>query len=160
MNDPARLELDASPNLLGLDRQLCFALYAAVRAITRTYREQLEPLALTYPQYLVLLVLFEQEGITVSEIGRQLFLDSGTLTPVIKRLEANGFVRRERSSNDERAVHVWLKSDGQVLRPKLLEVRRFVARRLGMTEAQISSLRLELMDVVHQLEEGRTADQK
>ncbi len=96
----------APADLLRLDNQLCFALYAATRAITKTYREKLEPIGLTYPQYLVLLVLWEREDVTVSEIGQKLFLDSGTLTPLIKRLEAMGLVnqktrhgRRARSEN-------------------------------------------------------------
>ena len=93
---------------LRLDAQLCFALYAASRATTAAYREPLAELGLTYPQYLVLLVLWEEEGLSVKEIGQRLHLDSGTLTPVLKRLEEAGFVRRRRDAQDERQVRVEL----------------------------------------------------
>ena len=88
---------------LSLDRHLCFALYSASRAMTAAYRPVLDELNLTYPQYLVLLVLWEEGRATVGRLGERLQLDSGTLSPLLKRLEANGFVRRERSSTDERS---------------------------------------------------------
>ena len=102
---------DANPNdcaeeLLRLDNQLCFALYAATRAMTRTYRERLGPLGLTYPQYLVLIVLWESDGVTVGQLGQRLLLDSGTLTPLVKRLETAGLVTRNRREADEREVEI------------------------------------------------------
>lgn len=139
-------------DLLGLDRQLCFALYAASRAITRLYRERLEPLGLTYPQYLVLLVLYEQGGLTISEIGHRLMLDSGTLTPLVKRMATKGIIRRERSKKDEREVQVWLDARGFELRADLLDARKSVAQALGMSEIQIAELRAELMGLVNQLD--------
>src|SRR4029077_10071780 len=90
--------------MLTLDRHLCFALYSASRAMTAAYRPILTKLNLTYPQYLVLLVLWEEGRVTVGHLGERLQLDSGTLSPLLKRLEANGFVRRERSLDDERLV--------------------------------------------------------
>lgn len=137
--------------LLRLDNQLCFALYAATRVITKTYRERLGPIGLTYPQYLVLLVLWEQNGLSVSEIGERLMLDSGTLTPLIKRLEAMDLVNRKRSLADEREVKVSLTSGGLKLKDAALESRRFVACRLGMTEEEIMALRSDLMDLIGRL---------
>src|SRR5213079_2077082 len=107
--------------MLSLDRQLCFALYSASRAMTAAYRPVLSEMNLTYPQYLVLLVLWEAasapgEGrVTVGQLGERLQLDSGTLSPLLKRLEANGFVRRERSRDDERIVEVTLTDGGRTL---------------------------------------------
>jgi DNA-binding MarR family transcriptional regulator len=101
-----------------LDDQLCFALYAASRALTRAYAPLLEPLGLTYPQYLVMLVLWEEDGITMRRLGERLELDSGTLTPLLKRLEKLRLVRRRRSEEDERIVHVNLTASGRELRTK------------------------------------------
>jgi MarR family transcriptional regulator, organic hydroperoxide resistance regulator len=100
---------------LRLDRHLCFALYSASRAMTAAYRPILSELNITYPQYLVLLVLWEEGRITVGNLGERLQLDSGTLSPLLKRLAANGFVRRERSLADERSVEVTLTDAGRRL---------------------------------------------
>lgn len=100
----------------GVDGQLCFAVYAAAHAFGRAYRALLGGYGVTYPQYLVLLVLWEEEGLTVKEIGARLFLDSGTLTPLLKRLEAAGHVRRMRDRTDERLVSVFLTPKGRALR--------------------------------------------
>ncbi|MGT2480129.1 MarR family winged helix-turn-helix transcriptional regulator [Methylobacterium oryzae CBMB20] len=102
-----------------LDNQLCFAVYAAAHAFGRAYRNLLGRHELTYPQYLVLLVLWEQDGLSVKEIGNRLFLDSGTLTPLLKRLEASGRVRRARDRVDERQVSIFLTADGESLRDEL-----------------------------------------
>lgn len=102
-----------------LDNQLCFAVYAAAHAFGRAYRNLLGRYELTYPQYLVLLVLWEQDGLSVKEIGNRLFLDSGTLTPLLKRLEASGRVRRARDRVDERQVSIFLTPDGEALRDRL-----------------------------------------
>lgn len=142
---------DTPADLLRLDNQLCFALYAATRAITKTYREKLEPIGLTYPQYLVLLVLWEREDVTVSEIGQKLFLDSGTLTPLIKRLESMGLVNRKRGTDDEREVRVTLTQQGNNLKSGVLDARLFVACRLGMTEPEILNLRSDLMALIGRL---------
>ena len=106
----------ASPPALLLDNQLCFALYSASLAMTKLYKPLLAQLGLTYPQYLVMLVLWEQDGITVSELGERLFLDSGTLTPLLKRLEASGLLTRERDAQDERRVRITLTAPGRTLR--------------------------------------------
>ncbi|MDR7035362.1 DNA-binding MarR family transcriptional regulator [Methylobacterium sp. BE186] len=102
-----------------MNNQLCFAVYAAAHAFGRAYRALLSEHDLTYPQYLVLLVLWEEEGLTVKEIGTRLFLDSGTLTPLLKRLEASGHVRRARDRADERQVSIFLTPKGRSLQERL-----------------------------------------
>jgi DNA-binding MarR family transcriptional regulator len=102
-----------------LDSQLCFAVYAAAHAFGRAYRTLLAGHGLTYPQYLVLLVLWEEEGLTVKDIGTRLFLDSGTLTPLLKRLEASGHVRRARDRSDERQVSIFLTPKGRALQARM-----------------------------------------
>lgn len=105
-----------SADALRLDHQLCFALYSASLAMTKLYKPLLEPLGLTYPQYLAMLALWESHELTVSELGARLFLDSGTLTPLLKRLEAAGLVQRQRDDADERRVRVRLTDAGRALR--------------------------------------------
>lgn len=112
----------SADDLLKLDNQLCFAMYSASLAMTRLYKPLLEKLGLTYPQYLVLLVLWERDGLTVSELGERLSLDSGTLTPLLKRLEANGLVARIRDVADERRVHVSLTAAGRRLKARAAQV--------------------------------------
>ncbi|KMO27504.1 MarR family winged helix-turn-helix transcriptional regulator [Methylobacterium aquaticum] len=129
---------------LRLDNQLCYALYAASHRMTKCYRPLLERLGLTYPQYLVLIVLWESDGLTVSDIGRRLRLDSGTLTPVLKRLEAAGFVRRTRRQADEREVEISLTDEGQALQDAAVAVRRSVVETLKMSEGEIADLRSRL----------------
>ena len=136
-------------DLLKLDQQLCFALYAASRAITKTYRERLADIGLTYPQYLVLIVLWESDKQAVSDLGRRLMLDTGTLTPLLKRLEVMELVRRVRSSSDERQVHIHLTPAGLAL--KSLDARKHVARRVDMSEAEILNMRSQLMQLGDQL---------
>jgi len=111
-----------SRNLLHLDEQLCFALYSTSLALNKVYRRLLAPLGLTYPQYLVMMVLWERDGLSVSEIGEKLFLDSATLTPLLKRLEASGLVTRTRASHDERQVIVELSSEGRALKAQAKSV--------------------------------------
>lgn len=103
---------------LRLDNQLCFALYSTSLAMTKVYKPLLDELGLTYPQYLVMLVLWERDGLMVSELGERLFLDSGTLTPLLKRLEGAGLVARIRDVADERRVHVTLTQAGRKLKAK------------------------------------------
>jgi len=107
---------------LRLDGMLCFALYSANLAMHKLYRKLLKELDLTYPQYLVMLVLWEGDQLTVSEIGERLFLDSATLTPLLKRLEASGLVTRTRAAGDERQVIVALSEEGRALRRKAVQV--------------------------------------
>jgi MarR family transcriptional regulator, organic hydroperoxide resistance regulator len=140
--------------LLKLDNQLCFALYAASRAMTKTYREKLAPIGLTYPQYLVLTVLWEKDQLTLTEIGNQLHLDSGTLTPLVKRLEQAGYLTRDRRTSDEREIEIALTDKGRAVRDDGISVRAHVVCRLGMDEADIGKLRSELISVLEQLESG------
>ena len=107
---------DARNAMLQLDNQLCFALYSTSLAMTRLYKPLLGELGITYPQYLALLVLWEQDGLTVSALGERLFLDSGTLTPLLKRLESTGLVTRLRAVQDERRVHISLTAAGRRLK--------------------------------------------
>src|SRR6476469_4394623 len=109
-------------NMLALDKQFCFALYSASHAVTKTYKPLLDQLGLTYPQYLVMLVLWEQDAILVKDIGARLFLDSGTLTPLLKRLQSNGLVERNRDPHDERQVRISLSEEGRALRAKALSI--------------------------------------
>jgi len=103
---------------LRLDNQICFAIYSAAHAFNRVYKPLLDRLALTYPQYLAMLVLWEHDNVPVKEIGERLFLDSGTLTPLLKRLEAAGLIKRTRSTQDERKVLIALTPQGQALKDR------------------------------------------
>jgi DNA-binding MarR family transcriptional regulator len=142
--------------MLTLDRQLCFALYSASRAMTAAYRPLLSELNLTYPQYLVLLVLWEEKRATVGRIGDRLQLDSGTLSPLLKRLEANGFVRRERASDDERTVHVTLTPAGRRLERRAACIPERLLPATGLTEHQVADLR----DAVRRLTEALNSSQR
>src|ERR1700754_4625522 len=124
-----------------LDRHLCFALYSASRAMTAAYRPILTELNLTYPQYLVLLVLWEVERVTVGKLGGRLQLHSGAGPPLPKRLEANGFARRERSSDDERLVDVTLTPAGRRLERKAQCIPEQLFSSTGMTEQEAADLR-------------------
>jgi DNA-binding MarR family transcriptional regulator len=108
---------DTVDAMLQLDNQLCFALYSTSLAMTKLYKPMLEEMGLTYPQYLAMLVLWEQDGLTVSELGERLYLDSGTLTPLLKRMETAGLVSRLRAVQDERRVHITLTAEGRKLKP-------------------------------------------
>jgi MarR family transcriptional regulator, organic hydroperoxide resistance regulator len=117
----------AAAEWLALDQQLCFALYSSSLAMTKFYKPVLEPLGLTYPQYLVMLVLWERDGATVSELGQRLTLDSGTLTPLLKRLQAGGLLARTRDTADERRVLVQLTAAGRALKARAAKVPPQVA---------------------------------
>jgi DNA-binding MarR family transcriptional regulator len=116
MSEAPEHALGTPANMLALENQFCFALYSASHAVTKTYKPLLDRLGLTYPQYLVMLVLWEQDAILVKDIGARLFLDSGTLTPLLKRLEANGLLERNRDPQDERQVRISLSASGRALR--------------------------------------------
>ena len=131
-------------NPLALENQLCFPLYAASKEITRRYKPFLDPLGLTYTQYVAMMVLWEQDGITVGELGSKLYLDSATLTPLLKRLEAHAFVRRERSHEDERAVIVTLTDEGRALRERALEVPYCMAGCLEISPEDATELKMLL----------------
>jgi MarR family transcriptional regulator, organic hydroperoxide resistance regulator len=133
-----------SPNWLALDQQLCFALYATSLAMTKLYKPLLAPLGLTYPQYLVMLVLWEDDGLTVSTLGARLALDSGTLTPLLKRLELLGLVQRLRDSADERRVRLQLTPAGRALKTRARAVPQAVARASGCELGELADLTARL----------------
>ncbi len=126
-----------------LDAQLCFALYSASRAFTRAYGPLLAPLGLTYPQYIVMLVLWERDDLSVSELGERLALDSGTLTPLLKRLEEAGLVERRRDTDDERIVRVRLTRAGEKLEERARTVPTELMRRAGFEPTKESLAKLE-----------------
>ena len=136
---------------LRLDEQLCFALYAASRRMTAAYRPTLDALGLTYPQYLVMLVLWEQDGVTVRELGERLQLDSGTLTPLLKRLEQAALLTRQRRRSDEREVEIALTKNGRALHGRAADVPRCIAERLGMPVGDFKRLRNELISLAAKL---------
>ena len=137
---------------LKLDSMLCFAVYAAGHAFTRFYKPRLDVLGLTYPQYLVFLVLWEQDGLTVKALGEKLFLDSGTITPLVKRLEARGLLRRQRDDEDERQVRIFLTPEGRVLRARALAVPLAVGKALGEQAAEAGDLRRSLQQLRERLD--------
>jgi len=132
--------LPPASEMLKLDHQLCFALYSASLAMTKMYKPLLEPLGLTYPQYLAMLVLWERDGITVSELGQRLQLDSGTLTPLLKRMEASGLVQRRRDSADERRVMLNLTAAGRALKSRAAKVPPEVVCATSCTLDELASL--------------------
>lgn len=129
---------------LALDAQLCFALYSSSLAMTKLYKPLLAPLGLTYPQYLVMLVLWERDGLTVSAIGERLALDSGTLTPLLKRLQALGLVQRLRDTADERRVLIRLSPAGRALKARAGEVPRRLLGATGCAADEIAALTRQL----------------
>ena len=137
-----------------LDEQLCFALYAASRAMTSCYRPMLDALDLTYPQYLVLLVLWERGDATVTGIGHALQLETGTLSPLLKRLEAAGLITRTRQAGDERSVLVSLTPAGRELEARVAEAQSNVGAATGLSRAEVGDLR----ETLHRLSDRlRTA---
>jgi len=134
-------------NMLALDKQFCFALYSASLAMTKTYKPLLDKLGLTYPQYLVMLVLWQEDGLLVKTIGEKLFLDSGTLTPLLKRLEASGFIVRARDLKDERQVRITLTREGRALKRRAQDVPQQVLCASGQSEQAVASLRAQLSSI-------------
>ena len=135
-------------NPLALDQQVCFALAIASRSVIGLYRPLLEPLGLTHPQYLVMLALWESEPLRVTELSRLLELDPGTLSPLLKRLEAAGYVRRERDARDERALAVVLTDQGRALRDDAEAIPAAIVERLGMPIDELLDLRDRLTAVI------------
>ena len=151
MPRPPVTHTHAAADWLALDHQLCFALYAASLAMTKAYKPLLAPLGLTYPQYLVLLVLWEGDGITVSQLGDRLTLDSGTLTPLLKRLEALALVQRLRDVADERRVLLRLTAAGRALRAQAVAVPQAIACATACDLQQIGALASQLHQLRRQL---------
>lgn len=129
-----------SPAILRLDNQVCFALYSASLAMTKLYKPLLDAIGLTYPQYLVMLVLWEQDGLTVSELGERLFLDSGTLTPLLKRLQTQGHLARLRDAQDERRVRITLTAAGRALRDRAEAIPQCVLQSSQCSLAELTAL--------------------
>ncbi|MEV7597179.1 MarR family transcriptional regulator [Kitasatospora sp. NPDC089797] len=147
----------ADEELLRLDQQICFSLNAAARSFGSVYRVLLRDLGLTYPQYLVMLVLWEDGELPVKRIGERLRLDSGTLSPLLKRLEAAGLVRRERSPEDERSVVVSLTAEGSALRGRAGQVPRRLLAATGLPVEDLAALRVLLERVTGALDSADVA---
>ncbi|GAA3355108.1 MULTISPECIES: MarR family winged helix-turn-helix transcriptional regulator [Saccharopolyspora] len=134
----------SADSALSLDQQVCFALYSASRSFTNLYRPFLDELGLTYPQYLVMLVLWEHDSLAVKDLGAMLKLDSGTLSPLLKRLEASGLVDRRRSTRDERSVEIGLTERGRELRQHAEQIPNRVLAASGMELEEVLALRSTL----------------
>ena len=131
--------------MLRLDNQVCFAVYSTAHAFNRVYKPLLDRLGLTYPQYLVMLVLWERDDVAVKEIGERLFLDSGTLTPLLKRLEAADLVRRTRGTADERQVLIALTSKGRALQEKARAVPQAILAASACSVTELVGMKNELV---------------
>lgn len=136
---------------LKLDNQLCFVLYAASRVLTRLYGPFLTKLNLTYPQYLVMMVLWEHQTLSVGDIGRLLYLDSGTLTPLLKRLEAQGLISRNRLSTDERKVIVMLTEEGSAMKQQAISVPLELFCRSGLTVEEFQDIKLSVTKLLDRM---------
>jgi MarR family transcriptional regulator, organic hydroperoxide resistance regulator len=135
----------ATDAALRLDNQICFAIYSTAHAFNRVYKPLLDRLGLTYPQYLVMLVLWERDGVPVKDIGERLFLDSGTLTPLLKRLEAAELIRRTRNSEDERQVLIALTPQGQALRDKAKAMPQSILAATACSIGELSAMKNEIV---------------
>lgn len=134
-----------------LENQICFKLYALSRQLTNQYRPLLENLDITYPQYLVMMVLWKEKSITVKELGKRLYLDSGTLTPLLKRLEQKKFILRQRDPEDERSVIISLLKAGNELQQKAKKVPDFLGKCLSLKEKEYLQLKDQLDALLNQL---------
>ena len=137
---------------LYLQNQLCFPLYALSRQMTALYKPYLKNLELTYPQYLVMLVLWEHKSLSVKQIGCELRLDSGTLTPMLKRMEETGLLTRNRSTKDERVVNIHLTKEGKLLQKKAIGIPENIFSKLSTSHAALKSLKKELCSILNNLE--------
>lgn len=138
-------------SLLKLENQLCFSVYALSRLITKAYQPLLDALGVTYPQYLVLLLLWEHESLTVKKLGEKLLLDSGTLTPLLKRMEQRGWLSRRRAAHDERSVVITLQAAGLNLRQQAQDIPTKLGACFNMTPEEINALRQQLQPLIRQL---------
>lgn len=138
---------------LKLENQLCFSIYAASRAITKIYRPFLDEIGLTYPQYLVMLVLWEDNTITLKDLGRKLYLDSGTLTPLLKRLEQMGLIKRERSSDDERLLCISITEKGLTMKERAITIPECILGCIPSDLEMIINLKKEVDKLLRSLKE-------
>lgn len=136
---------NAACDALRLDNQLCFALYSTSLSMTKVYKPLLQALGLTYPQYLAMLVLWEQDGLTVSDVSTRLLTDPGSLTPLLKRLEAEGLITRTRSKQDERVVQLYLTEQGRALQQKALSVPNCILSASGLELEKLRELQAQLL---------------
>lgn len=143
---------DIAPGMLALDQQLCFAVYSAAHALNRTYKPLLDPYGLTYPQYIALMTLWEEDGRTVKALGETLGLDSGTLSPLLKRLEAAGYIHRARDKADERQVLVTLTDKGRAMQSEAVAIRMAIGKATGCSIEALQSLTVELQALAGRLE--------
>ncbi len=139
-------------DLQKLENQICFPLYAASRLIIKKYNPLLESFKITYTQYLVLMVLWENNGISVSELGEKLYLDSGTLTPVLKKMESSELLKRERSNKDERSVIVTLTPQGKSLKKRLKDIPNKMGVCINAPNEDIIKLRTMLQNFIKNME--------
>ncbi|MFP3593849.1 MarR family winged helix-turn-helix transcriptional regulator [Chryseobacterium sp. SIMBA_038] len=137
---------------LKLENQICFPLYVIAKEITGLYRPFLDELDITYSQYLVMMVLWENDGLTVSHIGDKLFLDSGTLTPLLKRLETKGFIVRKRKKEDERVVEAFLTEVGKQLQQKACEIPKKIQQKIGIEPEDLIQLKDTIQKILSKIE--------
>lgn len=137
---------------LDIDNQLCFALYASSKAVIKSYKPLLDELGITYTQYITLLVLWKEDNITVKELGKKLYLDSGTLTPVLKRLESMDIIQRIRASQDERNVYVKLTDKGISMKDKASKIPEKMFCNTGLSLNEVSDLREKLKFLLNNLQ--------
>lgn len=145
------VEFMPKANPLALENQVCFSLYSASNAMIRAYRPVLDTLSLTYPQYLVMMVLWQESGLSVKALGDKLYLDSGTLTPLLKRLESKGLVIRGRSETDERVRVLHLTADGEKLKESAINIPSLMQCKVGGDIEMLKQLKLLCNQALHNL---------
>ena len=149
----------SADKMLALDNQFCFALYSASLAMTKAYKPLLDNLGLTYPQYLAMMVLWQKDDLLVKDIGEKLFLDSGTLTPLLKRLEAAGLITRTRDEKDERQVRITLTQEGRSLKRRARMIPEQVMCASGQSPQALSALRDQLAMLRNSLNQANEANE-
>ncbi|MBO6183581.1 MAG: MarR family transcriptional regulator [Chryseobacterium sp.] len=137
---------------LKLENQICFPLYVIAKQITGLYRPFLDELDITYPQYLVMMTLWENDGLAVNNIGEKLYLDSGTLTPLLKRLEAKGFIMRKRKKEDERVVQVFISESGKALQLKACEIPTKMHQKVGVSKEDWAELSNSVKKILNKID--------
>lgn len=140
-----------SEDIMKLDQQFCFAVYACAREITKLYHPLLKDLGITYTQYITLLALWEKDRVTVKELGGRLYLDSGTLTPLLKKLEASGYVTRTRDPEDERNVLIELTEEGRALKLKACDIPEKLFEQAGASVEEIVAVREQMTSLLHKI---------
>lgn len=143
-----KIHLNSQDQLLHLDNQICFSLYVSSKEIIKKYKPLLQPFGLTYTSYITLLALWEKDGITIKELGEKLYLDSGTLTPLLKKLESSGYVKRVRSSADERNVHISLTPKGKDFKKEAIHIPETLLCESSLDIEKASQLLANLRDLM------------